>query len=573
MRIYWTESVLRSQASDPSNACPRGRLPGGASLTTPGLQRRGTTFRSGLAATAAGLVYYPALQGARVVAVAFLALLLMASFSPLAACADPLGQTPLEKTKPVQTVLPARLASDSERLLQEGPVDANEYLLGPGDVLSVDVWGAARLGFLLKVDAEGRVFVPDSGPLSLAGMPLAEAKELVGSTVLRSIRQGQVDVRLITLRQFKVHVTGEVENPGSYTASAAMRVSELLDDVAEDILVPGLRDSSSLRNIQLRRRNGDNLRVDLVSFYLAGNTTGNPFVSDGDVIYVPRAERWFSVSGGVMFPGAYEFVEGESLSQVIELAGGVTPDADLEKGEIGRLVDDLRAEPVHFRLASVLSGESDLEIEDGDMIAVRTPPHFRERNQVYVGGEVVYPGWYAINRREDRLSELITRAGGLTDEADLRSARVIRPDSLPSGDLARVRTDFIGLFNDGNREDDVLLEPGDRIEIPRRVDYVLVSGEVRRPGYVPYVPDRRVGFYIREAGGLTAYAASGKTLVKRYSTGQALARREAGFILPNDEVFVPTRPEGARWALFKDTVALIAQLATIYIVIDQAVNE
>jgi protein involved in polysaccharide export with SLBB domain len=248
----------------------------------------------------------------------------------------------------------------------------------------------------------------------------------------------------------------------------------------------------------------------------------------------------------------------------------VTPEADTEKGEISRFVDAERSESVQFRLASVLDGEADFDLKDGDRVYVRTPTHYLERHQVYVGGEVAFPGWYPINRREDTLSGLVARAGGVTAQADLSSARVMRPDSVRSGESARVKADFVKLLAGGEKKEDILLEAGDIIQIPRKVDYVLVSGEVRRPGYVKYAPDKKSGFYIREAGGFTSKASSGKTLVKRFSTGQSLTYREAGYVRPEDEVFVPTRPDGARWALVKDTVALLAQAATIYIVIYEA---
>jgi len=460
--------------------------------------------------------------------------------------------------------------AEEQKPLQEGPVDPRVYLLGPGDVLGVEVWGAASLSYTLQVDAEGKVLIPDSGTLSVAGMSLEDARELIKKTVLAAVRRGQVDVRLVTLRTFKVHVSGQVDRPGSYVASAATRVSELLSTADQALPGPGLRGDSSLRNIQLRRRDGTAMRADLVSFFLAGDQSLNPFVSDGDVIHVPRAERYFAVSGGVMFPGTYEMLEGEKLSDALELVGGVTPEADLEKGEISRFVDTQRSESVQFRLVSVLDGQADFELKDGDRVYVRIRAHYLERHQVYVGGEVVFPGWYSINRREETLSGLMARAGGLTADADLSSARVTRPDSLESGKRSVVKVDFVKLLGRGEKKEDILLETGDVVEIPRKVDYVLVSGEVRRPGYVKYQPDKAAGFYIHEAGGLTSRASGRKTIVKRFATGQALTSREAGSVRPKDEIFVPMRPEGARWALVTDTVALLAQIATIYIVIYEA---
>jgi polysaccharide export outer membrane protein len=223
--------------------------------------------------------------------------------------ANPFGQVPLSPLS--SGGLPGfygsqNAPSEEQKPLQEGPVDPRVYLLGPGDVLGVEVWGAASLGYLLQVDAEGKVLIPDSGTLTVAGMSLEDARELIKKTVLAAIRRGQVDVRLVTLRRFKVHVAGDVERPGSYVASAATRVSELLNNANQGIAGPGLRGDSSLRNIQLRRRDGTAMRVDLVSFFLAGDLSLNPFVSDGDVIHVPKVERYFAVSGGVMFPGTYE---------------------------------------------------------------------------------------------------------------------------------------------------------------------------------------------------------------------------------------------------------------------------
>jgi protein involved in polysaccharide export with SLBB domain len=221
----------------------------------------------------------------------------------------------------------------------------------------------------------------------------------------------------------------------------------------------------------------------------------------------------------------------------------------------------------------VILGRTDFDIRDGDRIYVRSPSHYLEHHQVLVRGEVLFPGWYAINPREDKLSEVVARAGGLTAEADLSGGRVIRPRSLASGGEGRVQCDMVKLFLEKRAEKDIVLESGDIIEIPARIGYVYVTGEVHRPGYVPYVQNERAGFYVRQAGGFTRKADGGKTLVRRLSTGQSLSRREAGIILPNDSISVPARMEGARWVFVKDTIALLAQMATIYIVIDQATKE
>jgi protein involved in polysaccharide export with SLBB domain len=487
---------------------------------------------------------------------------------------------------------PSKGIIEEETLLQEGPIDAKEYIVGPGDVFMVDVWGRASLQLRLEVDTEGKIFVSDSGSLLVGGKYLEEAQKLIKSLVLSAVPQGNVEVRLVGLRKFKVYVSGEIESPGSYVASQVVRVSEILSVAATNTLVPRLKRvpslsgiavsdtvgpelkaTSSLRNIELRRRNGDIEKVDLVLFFVTGDLSHNPCVSDGDVIHVPKLEHFFSVSGAVMFPGTYELVQGEKLSQILHLVGGVTPEADLEKGEIRRFVTADKTESTFFNVGSVTRGTADFEVKDGDRIYVRSPGRYLEHQQVLLRGEVLFPGWYAINPREDRLSEVVVRAGGLTPEADLSGGRVIRPRSLASGEQGGVQCDMVKLFLEKRQENDIVLETGDIIEIPKRVGYVYVTGEVRKPGYVPYVENKRPGFYVRQAGGFTKRADGGKTLVRRLSTGQSLLSREAGVVLPNDSINVPARIEGARWTLFKDTMSILAEMATIYIVIDQATKK
>ncbi|UCF78668.1 MAG: SLBB domain-containing protein, partial [Candidatus Eiseniibacteriota bacterium] len=472
-----------------------------------------------------------------------------------------------------QQLLAQRGLVEEERLLQEGPVNPKDYVLGPGDVLEIVVWGKVSLKHRLEIDAEGKIFIPDCGTLLLAGESLSRARDMIDSMIRSALREGSIETRLVSLREFKVHVSGEVDLPGSYTASAVTRVFEILVSGGRDTLKPSLRETSSLRNIEVRRRNGDTERVDLSLFYVAGDLSQNPLLRDGDVIYVPKALRFFAVSGAVMFPGTYELVEEEKLSEVFRLVGGLTPNALLEKGEVRRFEGTEKSESIFFDVGSVLRGEADLDVRDGDRIYVRTPAHYLELYQVLVGGEVTFPGWYAINPREDKLSDVITRAGGFTPEADLSAGRVLRPLSLAGGGAGRVELDMVKLFTDGDSRQDIALEPGDIIEIPKRVEYVRVEGEVRRPGYVRYVPGKKASFFLRQAGGTTRKAARSKTVVKRFSTGQSLSPREAGRILANDTIFVPAKVEGASWALVKDVIAVAAQIATIYLIVDQALSE
>jgi len=478
-----------------------------------------------------------------------------------------------------------------EMFLQEGPIDENKYVVGPGDVFTVDVWGKARLQLRLDVDTEGKILIPDSGIIVVGDRSLADAKRIIKALVASAVPQSNVEVRLVSMRLFKVHVSGEIESPGSYIASQVTRVSEILSLASRDTLGPrlrdisslltiaasdtagpGLKETSSLRNIELRHRDGEIERVDLILYFVTGDLSRNPCVRDGDVVYVPRLERFFTLGGAVMFPGTYELVKGESFSEALRLVGGVTPEADLEKGERRRFVGDERTESEYFDVGSVIAGTADFEIEAADRIYVRSPSHYLERHEVLVKGEVLFPGWYSINPREETLSQVVARAGGLTEQADLSGGRVIRPSSLASQWRGVVDCDMVKLFREKRSDKDVLLESGDIIEIPKLVSYVNVTGEVRRPGYVRFVPNKRVGYYVEQAGGYTHRAKSRKTMVIRFSTGQSLSQSEAGSVLANDLINVPAKKEGEGWEIFKDTISILAQLATVYIVVDQAIK-
>ena len=240
-------------------------------------------------------------------------------------------------------------------------------------------------------------------------------------------------------------------------------------------------------------------------------------------------------------------------------------------------------------------GQGDLALEEGDRVFIPGRAHYKEGALVYIDGEVVHPGPYSIKEGVDGVRSTLQRAGGLTEFADVSLARIERRSDAAARDTAFLRLadhhqdllseDERGYVKLRTREriaisadlsrvlsgpGDVTLFDGDRIVVPRRNPSVSVQGEVRSPGLVPYEAGRHADSYVRIAGGFTDRARKSHMRVTVARTGQQMRAGEAGVIHAGDTVWVPARPERSKWTTLRDVLTTAAQIATVYLVINQA---
>ena len=313
------------------------------------------------------------------------------------------------------------------------------------------------------------------------------------------------------------------------------------------------------------------------------------------MIFVPFQKTEVYVEGAVERPGRFEFVPGDDLGTLIEIAGGMTRDARTDTLELQRFVDDLLTERI---VVAADSAGFALPLQDGDQVLVRHRAEYRPVRTVTVRGEVRFPGPYGIVEGVDRVQDVIRAAGGITTGGSLPQARLIRTEgaeeidleyerlkSIPVQDMSEteyayfksrsretkgtVVVDFERLVA-GDDAQNVLLRPGDVIDVPQRRETVTVSGRVTYPGMITYAAGQRAAYYIAQAGGFSSQADRGETKVIQARTGEWASVNEAGVIVPGDEIWVPERPERNWWALTKDLVGFTASVAAIYLVIDQA---
>jgi protein involved in polysaccharide export with SLBB domain len=512
----------------------------------------------------------------------------------------------------------------------EGKVDPAKYILGPGDHLEFDVWGTFESQQEVVVAPDGKIALSSVGELMVAGLTLAAADSLMHKAASSPYPRAGTQLRLLSIRRMKATISGAVVQSGVYEVSAVERISTLVslagglleqsqqekeDDALRDLtLTPRTttqrraiqrvkdaqmqRPRSSQRHLKITSREGSEREVDLQRFYVTGDLEFNPVLRDGDVVKVPlldRAVGVLTVFGAVKDPGEYEYCRGDRLRDILELAGGVTIDAQMDAVLIVRFSADARSQS---EIKCDLSDSSSRGpgLEPDDRIFVRRKPDFRKKYQVTVKGEVFFPGTYPIDEEQTRLTEIIAACGGITDRANLNSARITRRamEEVEDPEYERLKTltvgemtdmeyeyfkirsreeappvvvNFAKLFEQGDATQDILLQDKDEIEIPTISPTVKVAGQVNNPGLIRYIEGKDYEYYIGKAGGFSWNARTGKMRLIKAHSGMWIKPRTGTPIEIGDTIFVPEKQETDWWTLSKDLLLAVSQIATVLIMI------
>lgn len=505
------------------------------------------------------------------------------------------------KTRPYDT---AALKEAQERTLEsagmmDGPINPDEYLVGPNDFLNITIWTRETQQFETIITPDAKVLIPTVGAVDVRGLTLGETAEKIRKAVSSQYRV-ESDVSLLKMRQFKVNVIGTVHQPGTIIATPATRVSEAID------LVGGALQRADRRHVLLYRKNTEGPRqeipVDLLYYYAEGDLNSNPTLLDGDVIRVNilDPEKIVEISGKVNAPGEYTWHEGDSISSLLRVAYGFTVDADRDSIEVVSVGD--RGKMIRRTYHSALPDggvTDDRTLQIGDRIYVRPKPQYRDRNQVVVEGEVEKPGFYPIVPGQTRLRTLIESAGGFTEDASILDARLIRRQAINQDDeyfayvnaieserrtpeeaeyfrtkLLENRTqgsmtiNFRDVMNNDEEQNLVLIDD-DSLYVPKRVNYIRISGKVKNPGNFLYSPEYSYHDYIAKAGGYGWRAEVDETQIIKGRTGDRLPAEDEGEyrLEPGDAIYVPEEKPGNFWEGFTTTITIVAQVATIIAVV------
>lgn len=471
-----------------------------------------------------------------------------------------------------------------------GPVDPDIYVVGPGDLFTLGIWGEKKFVYDVPVSIEGNLLIPEVGNIAVNHATLTELRELVTERVRQVFTRVDVTFTLKRVRIFRVTVAGEVKHPGVYLASAMDRVSDVIREAG------GLLENASKRRLQIVRGR-DTLTVDLAAFWELGRENENSFLREGDVVFVPVLKDVISFWGAIHKKGDYELIPGETIADILPFTGGFVAEAVLDSIELARFDEN------GFQIKKLtLSWNSDAptwKLQKDDRIMVRRRVKWHFKRGVWIEGEVQHPGYYAINRDEITLSALIDLAGGFSDEASLVEAKVIRgpevsrtdPEferlkKMNPADMSEMEysyfknksqeipgamaVDFERLFIDGDVSQDIVLQDGDRVVIPRLRNYVRVSGQVLFAGNIIYHPNLKVDDYVRLAGGYSWNARKNKLRIIKARTGEWVKKSSVKQLEPGDTIWVPEKPERDWWLRFRQFMTVAAQGATLYLVVKTA---
>lgn len=370
-----------------------------------------------------------------------------------------------------------------------------------------------------------------------------------------------------------VVVTGAVAREGRYGFSPGMRLSALIDRAG------GLWKDAMTDNALLVRVEDDYRRVAERVSVAGGGAELELAPMDSLHVFSRRLlheERFIVVLGEVREPGRSPWFEGMSLEDAVLGAGGLRDAADRSHAEISRHLDGRAGSDSLARVLEVGLGEgemSELRLANRDIVLVRRRPGFEPQREVRVAGEVLYPGTYTLEHRDERLSQVLRRAGGLLDSAFLPGFRFVREQDA----VGFISVDVNRALREPGSVHDVVLEHGDRIEIPSRPMSVKVIGEVGFPTSIVYRPGLSISDYVRRAGGRTPMSDGGRIHVIYPSGVSAPVRRfwPDPEVLPGSTVVVPTRDPsgGIEWGeVIVGTTEVLASLATIFLVVDRVAD-
>ena len=413
------------------------------------------------------------------------------------------------------------------------------YVLGPGDEVIVDIYGASQKSETLTVSPDGAITVPGYGPIQVAGLTVAGAQSKIRSTLGSRYASSTLKISVGQTRSMMINVMGEVKAPGTYTLSAFATVFHAL------YMAGGINDLGTLRNIKVYRGGKLVTVVDVYEYILNGRLAGNIRLRENDVIVVGPYDCLVGVQGNVKRPMFYEMRPNESVSQLIKDAGGFTGDA------YKKAVRLVRKSGERFSVHTIEEFDmNSFKLADGDMVTVDGMIN-RYENMVEVKGAVFRPGQFELGKQITTVRSLIESAGGLTEDAF--TARGVMYRMKEDRTLEAMPVDISGILSGSVadialRNEDVLFVPTQQDRVAERI--VTITGEVLSPGTFQYAEKETIEDLVLRAGGLTDAASMVRVDVSRrirdpksLQAGQEISKTytfalKDGFVVDGDKGFV-----------------------------------
>lgn len=501
----------------------------------------------------------------------------------------------------------------SERQIQtkikiDQPINPDVYMIGPGDQFLVNIISSDNVSnYTLTVSPTGEILIPSVGIVQLKQLSITSGIEKMKSAIKGLNQSAQIYIILSDIREFKIKVVGHLQNPGFYIVTPMTRVSDLFEEIVSRISEEPIEDEKPSEPLiqeeiaypELSKRNAyilrgsDTVHIDLSKFGTSGFDEFNPLLNQGDIVYFPLRQHLIGIYGGIKIPGQYEYVTGETLYDLLQLTGGLRPDADPNKIEITRFTSSTEK----YSFITTLDESQEIITQPEDHVMVRYSQDYKKQDVVYILGEVLYPGVYTIESGVTSVSDILKKAGGFTAKADSSKMMInnnnikLIPDKeqirillIPEENRsieerayikARMLTEKGSLESNSKSQTESIsqfkLSKNDEIYIPENYNYIEVIGAINQPGRYPFNPNKSALDYLELAGGPTSTATSKKFVIKA-GTGQRLPLKQNIQIENGDAIFIAEKMEYNKWILLKDILTTLGQVAALIAVIQSTMG-
>ena len=516
------------------------------------------------------------------------------------------------------------------------PVNPDLYIMGPGDQLKVNIVSSNEVfNYSLIISPTGEVLIPAVGIINVYGLSLTNAIISMDKIVREWNRNAKIYITLEQIRQFKIRVIGQLKQPGLYNVTGVNRVSDLYQTIVnieneikklenetsddEKTIDPGyniaLNQKSQIsdlyerkikkpkeedekyrilsnRNLILHREN-KKIRIDLALYGVTGEEKLNPYLKQEDILEIPLRTHEVGIYGGIKMPGKYEFVAGESLNKMMQVAGGLRPDANTDEIEITRYNGPTKK----FSFSIKHDQSKDNILNPEDHIMVKYSKQYKRQEIVHISGEITYPGVYTIEPGKTTIGDILKKAGGYTELSDSSKITINNRNiyDIPDRELERIL-----LIPEENRASserayikarmmtqkgaletnsylqakyirDFLLAKNDILYVPENFKYIEILGAVHRPGRYPFTISQSFNEYIELAGGITSNATRNKYVIKA-GTGQRLRLKSDSKIDTGDTIFIAEKMEYNKWIALKDALSTASSVAVLLYYFDRVLQ-
>lgn len=379
-----------------------------------------------------------------------------------------------------------------------------DYILGAGDQVIIDVWGASQMTFDNVISPDGFIVVEGAGRVKLSGLTIAEADKFVNKILGEYYNGSSISLTVGETRNVKVDIVGEVVTPGSYTLSAFSTLFNAL------YMAGGISELGTLREINVYRNGKSVSKIDVYDYIINGNNVGNIRLQDNDLIVVGPYNAIVNIQGKVKRPMMYEMKKDESLANLLSYTGGLTGDA------YDKNIRVIRKSGREYSIHTVeKTNFGAFNLADGDSIYVDSIiPRFS--NMVEIKGAIFHPGMYQVDGKIRTVLDLIEAADGLREDAFI--VRAVMHRRKTDRRLEVLSLDIEGMMNGTSpdvelRKEDVLFIPS--ITEMRGQETLKISGEVNFPGVYEFAEHTTLEDFVLQAGGLTNVASTSKIDVYR----------------------------------------------------------